>query len=177
MNKLLSEQYRRVLETEHSRSEWGVTGWCHAPYVHKILTRENIKTLLDYGAGRGSLGHWLDKNTPGCVIRQEYEPGIPQRAHMPAAAEIVTCIDVMEHIEPDCVVGVLDHIQSLAQRCVYFNISLRPAGRILSDGRNAHLTIQPIEWWKGLLEERWLCHDLIEDPDHQSFNWLGLVRA
>jgi hypothetical protein len=176
MNKLLSEQYRKVLEHEHARSDWGVTGWGHAPHVHKIMLQEGLSTLLDYGSGQGKLGHWFAKNAPQIDLR-EYEPGIPKRAAMPGPAEIVACIDVMEHIEPDCVIDVLDHIQSLAQRRVYFNISMRLAGRILNDGRNAHLTIQPKKWWTALLKERWDETNFFLARDGNSFNWAGSVRT
>lgn len=176
MNKLLSEEYRRVLEIEHSRSEWGVTGWGHAPAVHKIMQAQGLTTLLDYGSGFGRLGHWFAKNA-GHIDLREYEPGIPKRAGAPQAAQMVACIDVMEHVEPDCVEAVLDHIQSLAQHRVYFNISLRLAGRKLSDGRNAHLTIQPLEWWCDHLKKRWKQKDIVVDDERKAFNWIGSLRA
>jgi hypothetical protein len=176
MNKLLSEEYRRVLEIEHARSQWGVTGWGHAPHVYKIMQQEGICSLLDYGAGQGKLGHWFDKNAPHIDLRQ-YEPGIPNLAAMPEPAEMVACIDVMEHVEPHCVIDVMDHIQSIAQRRVYFNISLRLAGRILNDGRNAHLTIKSHKWWRALLKERWQETDFYLGHDHKSFNWAGSVRS
>jgi hypothetical protein len=176
MNKLLSEQYRKVLEHEHARSEWGLTGWVHAPHVHKIMAQESLTTLLDYGSGQGKLGHWFAENAPNIDLHQ-YEPGIPKRAAMPKSAEIVACIDVMEHIEPDCVIAVLDHIQSLAQHRVYFNISTSLAGRILNDGRNAHLTIHPHAWWTALLKERWNETNLSLARDGNSFNWAGSVRT
>lgn len=172
----LSEQYRAVLEQEHAESAWGVTGWCYAPQVYNIIKQEGLNTLLDYGCGQGKLGHWFAKNAPQ-VNLQEYEPGIPRLAVIPSPAEIVACIDVMEHVEPECVVDVLDHIQSLAQRRVYFNISMRPAGRILNDGRNAHLTIRPQKWWTALLKERWNETDFFLDRDRKSFNWAGSVRT
>jgi hypothetical protein len=177
MNKLLSEEYRRVLETEHTSSDWGVVGWKQAPSVYELVEREHILTLLDYGAGRGSLGHWFDQHAPNQLDLREYEPGIVSRSADPDPAELVTCIDVMEHVEPDCVVAVLDHIQELAQRWVYFNISLRPAVRILSDGRNAHLTIESIEWWQQQLQARWQEASLTLNQKNNSFNWLGSVRA
>lgn len=176
MNKLLSERYRKVLEHEHAHSEWGVTGWGHAPHVHAIMVQEGLSTLLDYGSGQGKLGHWFAKNAPRVDLR-EYEPGIPKRAALPIPAEIVACIDVMEHIEPECVIDVLDHIQSLAQHRVYFNISMRLAGRILNDGRNAHLTIQPYEWWTALLKERWNETKFSLARDGNSFNWAGSFRT
>lgn len=172
----LSQQYRAVLEQEHAESAWGVTGWTHAPYVYKIMVQEGLTTLLDYGCGQGKLGHWFAKYADQVDLRQ-YEPGIAQLAADPKPAHMVACVDVMEHVEPKCVVHVLDHIQSLAQHRVYFNISMRPAGRILNDGRNAHLTIQSQKWWTALLRKRWNETDVVTDTDRDSFNWSGSVRT
>lgn len=176
MKQLLSEEYRRVLAHEHATTEWGVVGWKQAPQVHDLVESQGIKTLLDYGAGRGSLGHWFDRYDTTGVQRREYEPGRPGLDHMPEPAELVACIDVMEHIEPHCIDSVLDHIQSLAQRWVYFNISTRPAARTLSDGRNAHLTVEAAEWWLNLLGNRWDQHSFNLHKNGTSFNWVGLVR-
>jgi hypothetical protein len=178
MNKLLSEQYRRVLEHEHGTTGWGVTGWKHAPRVHDLAVAQGVQSLLDYGAGRGSLGHWFDQHAPETVIeRREYEPGIARLSTEPQPAELVVCVDVMEHIEPDCMDAVLDHIQSLATRCVYFNISCRPAGRILSDGRNAHLVVKPQSWWRKQLAQRWEELEFHPNEKIQDLNWIGLVRS
>lgn len=177
MNKLISENYQKLLEHEHSSEPWGTVGWRLAPRVHELIVQEQIRTMLDYGAGRGSLGHWFDKNAPTLIERREYEPGIPRLSSDPLPAELVACIDVMEHVEPEFVESVLDHIQSLAQRWVYFNISLRPAARILQDGRNAHLTIKPLEWWQDQLCSRWNEHSISVDSHTQSFNWAGSFRA
>ena len=174
---LLSEQYRRLLEHEHSTTPWGVTGWHHAPQVLKLAEVWDARTLLDYGAGRGSLGHWFDKNAPHALERREYEPGIARLSADPQPADMVACIDVMEHIETECVISVLDHIQSLAIKCVYFNISCRLAGRKLRDGRNAHLTVQAPEWWLEHLTSRWQEHYYSLDTERQAFNWFGLFRA
>jgi hypothetical protein len=176
MNKLLSEEYRRVLEIEHANTPWGVTGWHHAPYIYGLLTKLDLRTMLDYGAGRGSLGHWFDKNDTAQIQRREYEPGIPKLGAEPQPAQLVACIDVMEHVEPDCVDSVLDHIQGLSTACVYFNISCRPAGRILSNGHNAHLSIQEPEWWRSKLCDRWQEQNFMLDQERQAFNWVGLVR-
>jgi 2-polyprenyl-3-methyl-5-hydroxy-6-metoxy-1,4-benzoquinol methylase len=172
----LSEQYRKVLEKEHASSEWGVTGHLLASQVHQIMTLEGLNTLLDYGCGQGKLGQWFAKNAPQMDLR-EYEPGIPRRAAMPDPAQIVACIDVMEHVEPEYVVNVLDHIQKLAQHRVYFNISTCLAGRILNDGRNAHLTIKPHKWWIALLRERWDETNFFLARDGKGFNWAGSVRT
>jgi hypothetical protein len=53
----------------------------------------------------------------------------------------------MEHIEPEYLDDVLRHISGLTLRCCIMRISLLPAAKVLADGRNAHLILQPPDWW------------------------------
>jgi hypothetical protein len=47
----------------------------------------------------------------------------------------------------------LRHIFLLARRGAYLVIATRPARELLPDGRNAHLIIQPPEWWVEQLKK------------------------
>ena len=68
---------------------------------------------------------------------------------------MVACIDVLEHIEPEYLQGVFDHLQDLTEVILFATVHTGPAGKTLSDGRNAHLTQQPMEWWLPHFMERW----------------------
>ena len=48
-------------------------------------------------------------------------------------------IELMEHIEPECLEEVLDNLQWLSLKAVFLVIATRPAKKMLADGRNAHL--------------------------------------
>jgi hypothetical protein len=78
---------------------------------------------------------------------RNYDPGIPADSALPAPADLVVCTDVLEHIEPEHLDAVLAHIFRLAQRAVFLQIALFPAKKTLPDGRNAHLIVQPANWW------------------------------
>lgn len=78
---------------------------------------------------------------------RNYDPGIPADAGMPEPADLVVCTDVLEHIEPDHLDEVLAHIFGLARRKVILSWALTKAKRVLPDGRNAHLIIEPAKWW------------------------------
>ena len=54
---------------------------------------------------------------------------------------------MLEHIEPDCLDDVLLHLRTKVKKRLFFAISLRPAGKTLADGRNAHLIVESAEWW------------------------------
>ena len=84
----------------------------------------------------------------------EYDPGRPDTNQNPLPAEFVICLDVLEHVEPDHIDAVLDDLKRVVLKRGIFNIALKPALRALPDGRNAHILLQPSEWWKDKLEQR-----------------------
>lgn len=85
---------------------------------------------------------------------QCYDPGVPEYEEMPEPAEMVVCIDVLEHIEPDLIDDVLDHLESLTEKVLFATVHMLPAGKILPDGRNAHLIQKPPAWWLPKFLER-----------------------
>jgi hypothetical protein len=82
----------------------------------------------------------------------EYDPGIPGKDHLPKPADLVVCTDVLEHIEPELLDGVLRHLYLLAGRGAYLVIATRLARELLPDGRNAHLIVQEPPWWLAKLK-------------------------
>ena len=68
--------------------------------------------------------------------------------------DLVTCTDVLEHVEPEYIDRVVRHILSLASKAIYLNINIKEANKTLPDGRNTHLIIKPPEWWEEYLSER-----------------------
>lgn len=152
---LLTPEYKYLLELEHARTSWGTTSYNRKDYILKIIKKYNKTTILDYGSGQGSFKKLIDSDKdlyPYTVIN--YEPGIPNLSNPPNPCEFVLCTDVLEHVEPDCVENVLDDLKRVVLDVGLFTISCEPAHRILQDGRNAHLTVQPPTWWLEKLKIR-----------------------
>jgi len=82
---------------------------------------------------------------------------------------MVACIDVLEHIEPDYLERVLDHLASLAEGVIFLSIDTGPAQKVLSDGRNAHLIQQPMSWWMPKIFERWEVQSLQQSSESGFF--------
>lgn len=139
---LITPQYRKVLEADHEQSpQWGATAGKFAANIRELCENLQTRDVIDYGCGKCALGKAL-----GFPI-QEYDPGIPAKAQIPEPADIVACIDVLEHIEPQCVGTVLRHILELTKRAGFLVISTARAAHILPNGKNAHLSVHPADWW------------------------------
>ena len=150
---LLTEEYRKQQEKLHEKGNYGVIGRQYGPLVSQVIDRLEINHVLDYGCGKNrSLTATLKPTRK--FIYQCYDPGVPQYAGLPKPAEMVVCCDVLEHIEPECLEAVLDHLEELTEVVLFATIHTGPAGKVLDDGRNAHLIQQPMEWWLPKLWER-----------------------
>lgn len=138
-----SKAYRAQLAKLHSKQKWGADGAKHTDKVRELWQRYKPATVLDYGCGENRLADSLKAE----FRISGYDPGIPERAKMPKPCEMVVSTDVLEHVEPEKLDAVLDHIWRLTGRVAYFVISTRLANTILPDGRNAHLSVHDAHWW------------------------------
>ena len=82
-----------------------------------------------------------------------YDPAFPEYGKA-VSADLVCCIDVLEHIEPELLDNVLDELGAITTRYGLYSIHTGPAIKVLADGRNAHLTQKPSSWWLPRLCER-----------------------
>ena len=140
---LITEEYRRQNELMHNGKQfYGVCGKAFIPLITHTYLDYDCHDILDYGSGKGT----ISKRCPNINIRN-YDPAIPEFSADPEPADMVVCIDVMEHVEPDCLEEVLVHISSLMKNVGIINVSLRKARKNLPDGRNTHLIVEEPEWW------------------------------
>jgi hypothetical protein len=150
---LISPAYKAEQETLHSRGNYGTASIGYAALVTQMLDRLEIEHLLDYGCG--SLLNLYKHIKPARKLTyQAYDPGVPEYSESPVPAQMVACIDVLEHIEPEFLENVLDDLKRVTEVVLFCTIHTGPAVKVLSDGRNAHLTQQPMSWWLPKLWSR-----------------------
>ena len=107
-----------------------------------------IQSLLDHGTGQGGLINTLSQEKNLKINAQGYDPGVPNFSKIPTSKyDVVTSIDVLEHIGKPFIHSTLKEISSLTAKFFFFCIDLLPASKTTSDGRNAHFLIAPSEWW------------------------------
>ena len=80
-----------------------------AGLINQMIEKLGVTELLDYGSGRGAIvphikaGHELKI--------QLYDPAIEEYAGTAIPMQMVLCIDVLEHVEPEFRAAVLDDLK------------------------------------------------------------------
>ena len=105
--------------------------------------------VMDYGSGNVMLQEKLD------IPVTRYDPAIKGIDKYPTeAVDIVVCSDVLQFNKESVIDTILDSLHSLCNRYAIFVIDTRVSNYLLPDGRNAHLTVKPAEWWVNKLQRR-----------------------
>jgi len=145
----ISADYLAQQKQLHQDVRYGTASVGYAPLIVDIVEASGFRSVCDYGAGKCRLGQALRRK----IKKFDYypfDPAFPE--YGPAkTAEIVACIDVLEHIEPEYLDQVITQLAKLTTHIGFFSIHTAPAKKVLADGRNAHLIQQPASWWMGKL--------------------------
>lgn len=150
---MISDAYRQANEHLHATTEYGVTAPHFIQAIRQIAAQYKAITILDYGSGpREHVKRALGSE----YTVRSYDPCVPALAHEPTeSANLLVSCDVLEHVEPEYLGSVLDHMARLTNRVAFLTISTVPAGKTLPDGRNAHLIQEGAEFWLPRLMQRW----------------------
>ena len=153
-SKLISPEYQKQQQELHDTVQYGGTAIIYAPIISGIINKMGVQHVLDYGCGEGVfLYKYLKADHK--LKYQAYDPGVSRFSKRPVPAEMVCCIDVLEHIEPEYLDNVLDDLCSLTEAIAFLSITMAPALKTLPDGRNAHLIVEPMKWWLPKILDRW----------------------
>lgn len=136
----------------------------HAYAIAVLATRIGVTELLDYGCGKQKLKEALEPE--GFTVRG-YDPAIPGLDTPPAPADLVVCLDVLEHIEPECLEAVLLDLKRVTRRTGVFSVCTRPSVRKLADGSNPHRIIESEAWWIERLGHHFNTEVIQSDPPDQ----------
>lgn len=142
----ISPAYLAQQKELHRNPDYGVASLQYAPLVAEIAARIPARSISDYGAGKCNLAKRLGELGRGGFEYLPYDPAFPEYGP-PRPADLVCCIDVLEHVEPDYLDTVLDELRAITRRVGFFTVHSGPAVKHLPDGRNAHLIQQPASWW------------------------------
>lgn len=177
----ISDEYLEQQRTLHeTRDDYGVASLAYAEQVAQWLARFQrdpftYVTLLDYGCGKGRLARRLEQASLSYRLKiTNYDPAVPTFEVRPEGKfDAVTCIDVLEHIEPGCLDAVLADIRDLTGGAAFLTIHCGPAVKTLPDGRNAHLIQRSPWWWLRKLMEYFQPTHFVVSPNTTSCLLIG----
>ena len=173
MFESISPGYRDQLAQLHAqRPDFGARGHRWAGEAYKWSRSFGASTFLDYGAGKGSLLRACEQWLPEPYTWQDYDPAIAEYSFPPRPADLVMCLDVLEHVEPDHIDAVLDELRGLALKACVMFVDTGPAHKTLPDGRNAHIRQRPIRWWLDKMQDRFTLHTVLNE--RPEFLCIGL---
>jgi len=163
MNKTISDEYLDLQKKLHKNPNYGVASIKFAPNVKQIILDAKLSSISDYGAGKKNLQKTLIKLGLNNFEYFPYDPAFPEYGP-PREADLVCCIDVLEHAEQDYLDNILDDLKKITKKYGFFTIHTGPALKVLADGRNAHLIQKPPSWWLPKMCTRFEIKHLQEIP-------------
>lgn len=169
---LITDEYRQQQEELHAAGNYGTASLQYGGIVTHLIDSLECDSILDYGCG--SMQNLLGVLNPerDCSYIG-YDPAVPEYQDK-EPCDLVVCIDVLEHIEPELLDNVLDDLLMLTNRYGFFTIHTGPAKKTLSDGRNAHLIQKPASWWLPKIMQRYELHTF--QATKTGFNVLARAR-
>lgn len=127
--------------------------------AHEVLSVfPQGSTLLDVGAGRGELGDVCDAlgikyrgiEPVPYLANSRVRTGIATDIPMSdKAADIVACLDVLEHLIESDIEPALAEFKRVARKTIFLTASERPS-RSPVDGRDLHISKRPEAEWVRL---------------------------
>ena len=159
----ISAEYLEQQKQLHKNPNYGVASLQYAPLVLQMIDQMSAKSVSDYGAGKCNLQKKLNELGRSGFQYFPYDPAFPEYGD-PKEAELVCCIDVLEHVEPIYVEAVLRDLGRITVKAGFITIHTGPAAKHLSDGRNAHLIQEPASWWLPQLCEHFEIVQLQRSP-------------
>ena len=150
---MITDEYKEQLQSLHQQKKFSERNLWYND-IKKFIEKEQPSNIIDFGCSHGGLISKLKTDFPNISVIDGYDPGVPEFEKLPERNyETLISTDVIEHIEPETLDSTLNYIESLFTKSAWIIIACYPAKKYLPDGRNAHLTIEPPEWWLSKLAQ------------------------
>ena len=158
---MITAAYKTELLDFHSKYDWGITAGKYAgeALIELLKFYPEIKTILDYGCGKGTLKPFIEE--AGITDRKWtlYDPGVARFSNEPTEQfDLVITTDVLEHVEEIMLNKVLSHLRSLTGRFLYNEIACSYCGLKFESGPYAgldlHINLKVPDIWRQRLKHR-----------------------
>ncbi len=165
-----NKEYTEQLKELHQNPSFGTGLQTQKHYnrIYKIIEARKIKSILDYGCGKGNFIKEIKEKYPNILV-EGYDIANEEFTKLPDSRfELTVCLDVMEHIEFGTVNKVLQQIRNRTDKHFICSIANYPARAILPDGRNAHLTQLPFANWFATLSGFFRVDDFMRTQPYEA---------
>lgn len=95
------------------------TGGKWAQAIATLVREQRATSVLDYGAGHGTLAIALKQLVPQWTRITQYDPAVDRISDIPSFADIVVVTNVLEHVEGAKLATVLAHLKMLSRKAVF----------------------------------------------------------
>lgn len=147
---IVDKSYQEQLEYLHQSGKFN-NGAKAYELVKDFINEYRPNNLLDFGCGQGGLIAKISQLHPGIQV-YGYDPGNERFKILPKKRfDVVVSTDALEHVEPHYIGSTLRELDKRIGRSAFLRIACYPAKKSLPDGRNAHLIVQPPDWWRQQL--------------------------
>ena len=114
--------------------------------VERLSGELGAISVLDYGCGpAANLARF------SALHVTSYDPAVPEYAPEPAPVDLVVCMHVLEHVEPEYLDATLLHLWRLVRIAALVTVSCQVSTKLLPDGSPWHCCVKPPAWWEATL--------------------------
>lgn len=167
--EFLSDKYNRPNPDRCGRFLW----------THDVVAQLRPTSLLDIGVGRGLFLEKIQKSFPEIEVAGLDVVNVNRlkcpfiqmditQSSLNEYFEVITCLDVLEHIHEDDLDFVLKWISKCAHHFIFTIANHSDIGK---SGQQLHLIQQSIEWWTDTLKQ----YFTVEHSGHLKDNLYGFI--
>src|SRR3990167_6811843 len=161
----LSPSYYRALaltKRHHAAQDKTFSGrftWKQRKRIKAIIDRHEVRSILDYGCGKGKQYQDRDPATGQSLVEYWgvrpvlYDPGVPQYAAEPEGNfDLVFCVQVLGSIPAADLPAIIDRLYRFAGKAIFVAERIKmPRKKIFADMQNEMPHGRSVEWWMEML--------------------------
>ena len=115
----ITSEYLEQQKILHQNPNYGVASLSFAPIIADFIRQTGVNSISDYGAGKKNLLLGLQRHGINPIEYYPFDPAFEEYGE-PMPADLVCCIDVLEHIEPEKLENVLLELSKITLNFGFF---------------------------------------------------------